>query len=235
MSRLFSGTSGFAYPSWKPHFYPPDLPAKKFLEHYASRLNAVEVNYTFRRLPSATTLQNWVECTPPEFVFALKAHMRLTHILKLKNAAEFTELFLRSIDPLRAARRIGPILFQLAPKFVCDVAVLEDYLNLLPKDFRYAFEFRHDSWLQDGVYEALRKHNVCLCLAESDEFEVPEVLTADFVYYRLRKPEYTPEDLGAIAARAKQLLDSGRDLFLFFKHEENPQGALYAEDLLARL
>ncbi len=235
MSRLFSGTSGFAYPSWKPNFYPPDLPAKKFLEHYASRLNAVEVNYTFRRLPSAATLQNWVQCTPPEFVFALKAHMRLTHILKLKNAAEFTELFLRSVDPLRSARRIGPILFQLAPKFACDVATLENYLNLLPKEFRYAFEFRHDSWLREPVYEVLRKHNVCLCLAESDDFEVPEVITADFVYYRLRKPEYTPEDIGAIAARAKQLLDSGRDLFLFFKHEENPQGALYAEDLLARL
>ncbi|MDQ6701565.1 MAG: DUF72 domain-containing protein [Acidobacteriota bacterium] len=234
MSSLFSGTSGFAYPSWKPHFYPTDLPAKKFLEHYASRLNAVEVNYTFRRLPSATTLQNWVQCTPPEFVFALKAHMRLTHILKLKNAAEFTEVFLRSIDPLRAARRIGPILFQLAPKFVCDLAVLEEYLGLLPNDFRYAFEFRHDSWLQDSVYEVLRKRNVALCLAESDDFEVPEVLTADFVYYRLRKPEYTPENIGVIAARAKQLLASGRDLYLFFKHEENPQGALYAEDLLAR-
>ncbi|MDQ6705922.1 MAG: DUF72 domain-containing protein [Acidobacteriota bacterium] len=234
MARLFAGTSGFAYPSWKPNFYPAALPSKKFLEYYASRLNAVEVNYTFRRLPSAKTLENWANATKPDFIFAPKAHMRLTHILKLQNAAEFTELFLRSIDPLRTARRIGPILFQLAPKFACDVAVLEDYLKLLPGDLRFAFEFRHASWLQEPVYDALRKRNIAVCLAESEEFHVPEVITADFVYYRLRKPEYSPEDIGVIAARAKQLLDAGKDLYLFFKHEENPQGALYAEDLLAR-
>ncbi|MGI8989614.1 MAG: DUF72 domain-containing protein [Bryobacteraceae bacterium] len=234
MARLFAGTSGFAYPSWKPNFYPADLPAKKFLEYYASRLNAVEVNYTFRRLPSGKTLENWANATKPEFVFAPKAHMRLTHILKLQNAAEFTELFLRSIDPLRTARRIGPILFQLPPKFACDARVLEDYLKLLPGDLRFAFEFRHASWLQEPVYDVLRKRNAALCLAESEEFQVPEVITADFVYYRLRKPEYSPEDIGTIAARAKKLLNSGKDLYLFFKHEENPQGALYAEDLLAR-
>ncbi len=233
MSRLYTGTSGFAYPSWKPGFYPADLPAKKFLGHYAARLNAVEVNYTFRRLPSAGTLENWVTSTPPGFLFALKAHMRLTHILKLKDAAEFTGTFFQAIDPLRTARRIGPVLFQLPPSFKCDLATLEAYLALLPADFRCAFEFRHASWLQDPVYDILRRHNVCLCLAESDEFQVPEIITADFLYYRLRKPEYSSEDIGVIASRAKELLHSGKDVYLFFKHEENPQGAIYAEALLA--
>ena len=112
MPALYSGTSGFAYPSWKPEFYPEKLPAKKFLSYYATRLNAVEVNYTFRRLPSAATLENWVNDTPPGFVFPLKAHMRITHILRLK-PSEFTEVFFRAIDPLRTARRLGPVLFQL--------------------------------------------------------------------------------------------------------------------------
>src|SRR5579862_4645625 len=107
MATLFAGTSGFAYPAWKPVFYPPKLPANQFLHHYAQRLNAVEINYTFRRLPSAGTLANWVEATPPGFVFAVKANMRITHIARLKNAKEPTELFLRMIDPLRASRRLG--------------------------------------------------------------------------------------------------------------------------------
>src|SRR4030081_2680550 len=110
---LYSGTSGFAYPAWKPGFYPAKLASKGFLKHYAERLNCVEINYTFRRLPSASTLANWVDATPPGFVFAVKANMRTTHILRLKNAAEATELFLKMIDPLRSSRRLGPILFQL--------------------------------------------------------------------------------------------------------------------------
>lgn len=234
MPRLYAGSSGFAYPSWKPDFYPAKLPTAQFLPHYASRLNCVEVNYTFRRLPSRAVLEKWVACTPEGFVFALKAPMRLTHILKLKDAGEFTELFLKTVDPLRSVRRIGPILFQLAPSFKVDVERLRDYLALLPADFRFAFEFRHPSWLTDEVYDLLRKHNVSLCVAESEKLEVPEVITADFVYYRLRKPEYQETDIAAIAERAKELLAGGRDLFLFFKHEEDPHGALYAEDLLAR-
>src|ERR1700687_1113887 len=116
MPTLYSGTSGFAYPSWKPEFYAEKLPAKKFLWYYATRLNAVEVNYTFRRLPSASTLENCVNDKRPGFVFPLKSHVRITHILKLK-PSEFSEVFFRAIDPLRTARRLGPVLFQLPPAF----------------------------------------------------------------------------------------------------------------------
>ena len=232
MATLYAGTSGFAYPAWKPGFYPAKLPAAQFLKHYAARLNCVEVNYTFRRLPSAATLKNWVEATPAGFVFAVKANMRITHILRLKEAGEATELFLKMIDPLRSARRLGPVLFQLPPNLKCDAALLENYLTLLPPDLRYAFEFRHESWLCDAVYEALRKRNISLCVAESEKLEVPEVITADFVYYRLRKPDYTEADVNAIASRSKELLATGRDLFLMFKHEESPEGALNAERLL---
>lgn len=235
MARLFAGTSGFAYAQWKPQFYPAKLPANKFLEHYAQRLNAVEINYTFRHMPAAKTLESWVVATPPEFVFALKAHMRITHILRLKNAEEATSIFLGSIDPLRSARRLGPVLFQLPPQMRCETGVLAAFLENLPEDLRYAFEFRHASWLVDEVYRLLEHRNISLCVAESEKLEVPEVITADFVYYRLRKPAYTAEDVDAIAARAQGLLGQGKDLFLMFKHEDTPEGALHAEEVLRKV
>ncbi len=235
MAHLSAGTSGFAYPQWKPRFYPEDLPQKKFLEHYATRLNSCEINYTFRRLPNAATLENWVKATAPGFLFSLKAHMRITHIRRLKDAGEATEVFLKAVDPLRAARRLGPILFQLPPQMKADAALLADFLPLLPRDLRFAFEFRHTSWLSDPIYRLLEQHKACLCLAESERLEVPHVITADFVYFRLRKPEYTAADLDEIERRCRGLLDSGRDLFVFFKHEDTPEGALYAEDILGRL
>lgn len=232
MAHLFAGTSGFAYPQWKPHFYPEDVPQKKFLDYYASRLNSVEINYTFRRMPAATTLENWVRSTPAGFVFCLKAHMRITHVRRLKDAGEATEIFLKAIDPLRSARRLGPILFQLPPQFKSDPVVLADFLPLLPNDMRFAFEFRHPSWLNDEVYRLLQDHKVSLCLAESEKLEVPHVVTANFVYFRLRMPEYTDADLAEIDGKCRELLGTGKDLFVFFKHEETPEGALYAERLL---
>jgi uncharacterized protein YecE (DUF72 family) len=232
MATLYAGTSGFAYPNWKPEFYPAKLPAKDFLRHYSSRLNCVEINYTFRRLPAATTLASWVEATTPGFVFAVKANMRITHILRLKNAEQATELFFKTIDPLRTSRRLGPVLFQLPPQMKCDLDALRAYLELLPTGMRYAFEFRHASWLSDPVYGELRRSNISLCVAESEKFEVPEVITADFVYYRLRKPDYTAADIDALSARARELLATGRDLYLMFKHEETPEGALNAEKVL---
>jgi uncharacterized protein YecE (DUF72 family) len=235
MAQLYTGTSGFAYPNWKPRFYPANLPEKKFLEHYASRLRSVEINYTFRRLPAATTLENWVKATPAEFRFACKANQRITHILRLKDASSAVELFLRSIDPLRSARRLGPILFQLPPNLKCDMALLNNFLALLPADIRFSIEFRHTSWLNDTVYDALKTRNISLCLAESEKLEIPEVITADFVYYRLRKSEYSEEERKLIAVRARELLAQGKDLYLFFKHEETPEGVLYAEELAASL
>jgi uncharacterized protein YecE (DUF72 family) len=232
MARLFAGTSGFAYASWKPDFYPPKLASNKFLAYYGERLNCVEINYTFRTLPKVSTLTNWVEATPEHFVFCPKAHMRLTHVLKLKDAGAFTEVFLKAIDPLRCVGRLGPVLFQLPPTLKCDAALLADYLSLLPNDLRFAFEFRHASWLAEETYSLLRKHNIALCVAESEKLEVPEVVTADFVYFRLRKPSYSAEDRAHIAENARKLLDRGHDLYVFFKHEETPEGAMHAEELL---
>jgi uncharacterized protein YecE (DUF72 family) len=232
MAKLYAGTSGFAYPNWKPRFYPADLPAKRFLEYYSRRLNGVEINYTFRRLAAASTFENWIKATEPGFLFAPKSHERITHLLRLKSAAEFTEIFLRSIDPLRATHRLGPVLFQLPPNLRCDLKLLADFLAGLPTDIRYSFEFRHASWLVEAVYELLPKHNVALCWAESEKLEVPEVTTADFAYFRLRKAEYPPEQRKAISATVTKLVAGGKDVFVFFKHEDTPDGALYAEELL---
>ena len=131
--------------------------------------------------------------------------MRLTHIMKMKDAESFTELFLKSLEPLRAARRLGPVLFQFAPTFKLDAERLAAYLPLLPRDIRFAFEFRHESWLTDAVYEQLGKHGVALCLAESEKLEIPKVFTADFGYFRLRKGDYPAEARHAIAEQVKEL------------------------------
>src|SRR5580704_6128935 len=234
MAQLFAGTSGFAYPSWKPRIYPEKLASKKFLGYYSGRLNAVEINYTYRRLPAVTTLSGWVQTTQPGFLFAPKAHMRITHILKLKDAAEFTSLFLKSVDPLRSARRLGPILFQLPPTLRFDLPLLSDFVSQLPEDLQYTFEFRHASWLAEPTYKLLADHKIALCAAESEKLETPEVITADFIYYRLRKPEYSPDDRQEIAAAADRILGAGKDVYLFFKHEDTPEGALYAEEILTR-
>jgi uncharacterized protein YecE (DUF72 family) len=232
MSHLYAGTSGFAYAAWKPEFYPKEVPAKNFLAHYATRLNGVEINYTFRRLAAVATLEKWVQATPATFRFAIKAHQRITHFQRLKNVEEFTEAFFKSIDPLRATRRLGPVLFQLPPQFKCDVDLLGSFLRQLPSDVRCAFEFRNESWLADPVYRLLEDHKAALCLAESEKFQAPDVITADFVYCRLRMPEYSPEDRRVIAAKVSKLLQDGKDVFVFFKHEDTPAGAFYAEELL---
>jgi uncharacterized protein YecE (DUF72 family) len=235
VAQLFAGTSGFSYPAWKPDFYPKNVPAKGFLEHYATRLNSVEANYTFRRLVSASVLEGWLKATPPGFAFACKAHQKLTHIMKLKNPESFSEVFLKSLEPLRVARRLGPVLYQFAPTFQCDLARLDEYLPLLPGDMRFAFEFRHASWLTEAVYDRLAARNMALCLAESDRLAVPKVLTADFTYFRLRKGDYSEASRDGIAANVQELLAGGRDVYVYFKHEEDPHGAIWAEELCKKV
>jgi len=230
--KLYAGTSGFAYPSWKPDFYPEKLPSAKFLSYYANRLNAVEVNYTYRRLASAATFQKWISDTPEGFMFLPKAHMKITHVLKLAEAEEFTRVFLESLNPLRDTGRLGPILFQLPPSFKADREKLARFVGLLPRGLQNAFEFRNASWFDEDMYEVLRQANVALCLAENESLETPHVLTADFVYMRLRKPDYTESELGSIAYRVEQYRANAYPTYAIFKHEETPAGALNAEKLL---
>lgn len=226
------GTSGWAYKAWQPAFFPEKLPQKRYLEHYASRLNTVEVNYSFRRFIPEATLANWIAATPGNFLFCVKANQVLTHIKRLKNAQESLARFCDSIQPLASAGKLGCVLFQLPPNFKADAEVLDAFLNDVPRAVRSAWEFRHASWFADSVYEVLRKHNAAMCLAESDELDAPDVHTASFDYYRLRKSDYTPEQLRAIATRLRVAQDGDREVFAFMKHEERPESALNAEHVL---
>ena len=232
ITKLYCGTSGFAYESWRPGFYPEKMPGSKFLAHYAMRLNAVEVNYTYRRLASASTFEKWIASTPQGFLFLPKAHMKITHSFKLEGAEEFTRVFLDSLMPLERAGRLGPILFQLPPSLKADPLRLQSFVSTLPRAVKTAFEFRNASWFNDDIYQILRSANVGLCLAENETLETPHVLTADFVYLRLRKPEYTESELTSLAYRVQQYQGNGYPTFAIFKHEETPAGALNAEQLL---
>src|SRR5436190_12275919 len=232
MAQLYVGTSGWAYPSWKPAFYPEKLAQTKFLTYYAGQLNTVEVNLTFRQLLKETTAAKWIAQTPDNFRLGIKAHQVITHIKRLKETEDFLSRFLGTIEPLANAGKLGPVLFQLPPNMKADLQLLRDFLAALPKGVRAAFEFRNPSWFADDIFSLLREHNRALCIAETEERVTPDVVTADFCYYRYRKPEYTPDERAAMIRRIQEHLSSGRDTYAYFKHEETPQGALYAVDVL---
>jgi uncharacterized protein YecE (DUF72 family) len=229
---IYAGTSGWAYPSWKPDFYPAKLASAKFLNHYATRLNTVEVNYTFRRFPTEKLLRGWIEATPAGFQFAIKAHQRITHVTRLRDVADFTSDFIRALQPLDAEKKLGPVLFQLPPFLKCDISLLRDFLATLPRSLRAAFEFRHESWFSEEVYAALRAANAALCNAESEKLETPDMQTADFAYLRLRKEEYSAKERKALEQRIARLGCSS-DVYIYFKHEDTPEGALHAEEVLS--
>ena len=205
---------------------------RNFLNFYASKLNAVEVNYTFRQLVKETTIQNWIADTPEHFRFTIKAHQVLTHIKRLKSAEEFLRRFIGTLEGLERAGRLGPLLFQLPPNFKADQAVLAEFLTILPRTVRASFEFRHESWFTDATWDTLRERNIALCVAETEERDTPDIVTADYAYYRYRKPTYTKEERNHMVARIGEHLVAGRDVFAYFKHEETPEGVLYAVDVL---
>jgi uncharacterized protein YecE (DUF72 family) len=232
MAQLFAGTSGWAYPNWKPAFYPEKLAQKKFLGYYATQLNTVEVNFTFRQLVKETTIQNWLKETPDHFRFALKAHQVITHIKRLKGTADFVPRFLATIEPVAAAGKLAAVLFQLPPNLKFDAELLRDFLETLPRTVPSAFEFRHESWFVDATWDLLRSKGAAVCVAETETRTTPDIVTADFFYYRFRKPTYTADERRAMLERIEQHVAAGRNVYAYFKHEETPEGASYAAELL---
>jgi len=230
-ARLFVGTSGWAYPSWKPDFYPAGLPAKSFLSFYSSQLNSVEVNYTFRQLPSASTLENWLDSTPAGFRLSFKAPQRITHLKRLRGAEDTVAQFVRTLEPVRQAGKLGLLLFQLPPNFKADPERLSEFLAAPvlrgQEQPPIAFEFRHDSWFTEPVYAILRANNAALCIAGTEEFQTPEVHpAATHTSFRLRRSGgYTEAELAELAARLLGLAKE-RDVYVYFKHEDEPSGAL---------
>jgi uncharacterized protein YecE (DUF72 family) len=227
---LYVGTSGWSYPIWKPEFYPKEVASKNFLKYYATRLNTVEVNYTFRRSLTEKAATGWVADVGANFRFVLKANQYITHILRLKNPEETLKRFLPTLQPLGA--QLGPVLFQLPPNLKSDAGLLRDFLVLLPRNFKAAFEFRHASWFAEEIYGTLRERNAALCISETEKLTTPEVFTADFSYFRLRESSYTADDLKALAKRVESCLAAALETYAFFKHEEDPRSPLDAVTLL---
>jgi uncharacterized protein YecE (DUF72 family) len=227
--NLYVGTSGFSYPEWKGRFYPARLPARQMLPYYGAHFRTVEINYTFKRLPTLALLQTWAAAVPASFRFTLKAPEQITHRKRLKDVDGSLATFLEIARALR--RRLGPLLFQLPPQFKKDLPRLQAFLGLLPPRRRVAFEFRHPSWFDDEVFGALREHRVALCLADADDGpEVPAVATTDWGCLRLRRLDY---DQAALKRWLQRMRDQNwRDAFVYFKHEDEAKGPQLAKRLL---
>ena len=236
-SGLFAGTSGWAYPTWKPGFYPAKLPARRFLEHYAVRLTSVEVNYTFRKLPTETQLAGWLAAVPPGFRFSFKAPELITHRRRLRECGDAVDRFLTALGPVRTAKAMGCILFQLPPNFKADTPRLNSFLALpqMANAGRVAFEFRHESWFCEQTWTALREHGAAVCIAENDCLQTPEVHTAtDFACYRLRMAGGYESLSVADHATKFHALSADREVYVYYKHEDEPTGPLAAEAMLQR-
>jgi uncharacterized protein YecE (DUF72 family) len=224
-SRVLVGTSGYNYPEWRGTFYPEKFSTAKMLAYYAERFPTVEINYTFYRMPTEKLLAGWAAGTPEKFSFTLKAPRRITHDAKLQRCEELVEAFCTT------ARTLGPklatLLFQLPPNFKKDVAVLRAFLALLPEGTRAAFEFRHASWFDPDVFEALRARRLALCVADSEKLHAPVEVTAEYAYFRLRDEGYQQADIERWAQTVRQL-PGVTDAFVYFKHEEQGLGPDFA-------
>jgi uncharacterized protein YecE (DUF72 family) len=227
------GTSGFRYAEWKGTFYPEDLPASKMLAFYSECFTTTEVNYTFRRIPSPKTIQNWWAGTPERFKFSLKAPQKVTHFAKLKNCGDTMRYFCQVICDLEA--KLGPVLFQLPPNFKKDTEVLAAFLDDVPAGLRAAFEFRHPSWFDEEVFALLNAKNIALCINESADVSAPVVATADYGYLRLRREDYTEADMQRWANAIMEKKSVWLDVFVYLKHEESGMGPRLAKQLMELL
>ncbi len=233
------GTSGWHYGHWNGPFYPEDLPSEEFLPFYQERFHTVEINNSFYQLPQEETLIKWREAVPEGFIFAVKGSRYITHMKKLKDPARSLQPLLDRIKVL--GEKLGPILFQLPPRWSFNAERLEAFLGALPSRHRYAMEFRDVSWINDGAVEALRRHGVAFCIYDFDGYQSPKEVTADFIYIRLHGPDgpyqgqYPTQTLagwaGAISAWQRQ----GKDVFCYFDNDEAgfaPQDALRLQEMV---
>jgi uncharacterized protein YecE (DUF72 family) len=230
--KLWIGTSGFQYAEWKGNFYPEDLPAAQMLQFYAKRFSTTEINYTFHRIPAPKTIENWKTLTPANFQFALKAPQKITHWSKLRGCADTLEYFLKVAGGL--GERLGPVLFQLPPTCKKDPDVLNSFLRELP-DMRAAFEFRHDSWFDGEIFDLLRSRNIALCIADTDALATPKKITADYGYLRLRREDYTKNDVERWADFVRGYKADWKDAFVYFKHEASGIGPKLAQQMMELL
>lgn len=227
--NLYVGTSGYSYKEWKGSFYPEKIPAKEMLRYYSQRLSTVEINATFYRMPQPSMLENWQEQVPPTFRFSLKAPQRITHFKRLKETDEETKYFLETASVL--GDQLGVVLFQLPPNMKKDLPRLGAFLAQLPQTPRAAFEFRHPTWFDDDVLELLRSQNRALVVSDTDDLPATQIdKTADWGYLRLRRVQYSEENLREWLQRIRD--QDWNETFLFFKHEDEGTGPKLAAQFL---
>jgi uncharacterized protein YecE (DUF72 family) len=229
--RVLCGTSGYDYEPWRGRFYPEDLPKSKMLPYYASRLPAVEINYSFRRMPTEKLTRAWAAQVPEGFRFTLKAWQRITHHARLRDTGEMVASFSKAARAL--GPKLGPALYQLPPNLKRDDALFAAFLAELPSDVPAAFEFRHESWFADETFRALERAGAALCVAESEDLATPRVRTAPFGYLRLRRPDYPETELDAWAAWVRGA-GFTKDVSAFFKHEDEAKGPRFAQSFARR-
>jgi uncharacterized protein YecE (DUF72 family) len=203
------------------------------LAYYSARFSTVEINYTFYRMPTEKTIAGWVDTTPDDFTFTLKASRRITHDARLKDCADMVDFFWSRAQAL--GPKLGVLLFQLPPWFRKDLAVLDEFLDVMPRGARAAFEFRHKSWLDDDVYGRLRAKNLALCITDSDKATTPVEMTADYAYFRLRDEVYKEADIARWGDTVAEVAAGLKDAFVYFKHEKEGKGAEFARTLIESL
>ena len=223
MAELRVGTSGWHYEHWREIFYPPGLKAGEWLSFYARRFDTVEINNSFYHLPSRDTFSSWADMVAPGFTFAVKASRYITHMKKLASPGEAPAKLLENAKGLGG--KLGPILFQLPPRWRRNPARLEDFIRALPGGLRYAFEFRDETWLHDDIYRILEAGNCALCIASSPYFPQARRVTADFAFLRFHGGEilygskYSRAELEQWAAFARAILGEGRDVYAYSNND----------------
>lgn len=235
MQKLFIGTSGWHYKHWKERFYPKDLPLKDWFDYFATKFDTVEINNSFYRLPEKKVFVDWRKKSPAKFTFAVKASRFFTHMKKLKVDRVSLNRFMRRIDGLE--NKLGPILFQLPPKWKMNTERLDEFLSKLPKGYRYTFEFREHSWYHKDVYAVLKKYNAAFCIYELEHHLSPLIATADFVYVRLHGPgnkyqgDYTKSVLNKWARRCKEWIKERKTVYVYFDNDQEAYAAFNALSL----
>lgn len=234
--KIHIGTSGWHYKHWKGTFYASDTKEKDQFSEYIKSFLTVELNNSFYMLPPPKTFENWRKASPANFVFSVKASRFFTHMKKLVVDKESIKRFFHSVD--RLEEKLGPILFQLPPKWQVNPGRLAEFIAALPKGYRYTFEFREHSWYNEEVYNILRANNCAFCIYELEYHLSPVMVTADFVYTRLHGPgkkyqgSYSDKTLKEWAARCKAWREKGLDVFIYFDNDQNGYAAFNAQKLL---
>ncbi len=234
--KIHIGTSGWSYKHWKDTFYPSEVKAKDQMNYFLKFFQTVELNNSFYMLPKAETFDNWAKAVPENFIFSVKASRLITHNKKLNDAYEPLARFLQNVDHLK--EHLGVILFQLPPSWKINLERLESFINILPKGYRYTFEFRNHTWYTEEVYELLRKHNIAFCIYHLEYHISPILTTADFVYVRLHGPEgkyagsYSDKEMQEWEQRCKDWQNEGKDVYFYFDNDQNAYAVYNALTLM---